>query len=61
MFQMKPFLYRPVAIRFSARVLDDGQRPGSVRYDEPVSCVIFIKDEQFSVAALPLAGFKVPP
>src|SRR5688500_9541458 len=37
-----------------------GQRPGSVRYDEPVSCVIFIKGEQFGVAALPLAGFKVP-
>jgi hypothetical protein len=34
---------------------------GSVRYDEPVSCVIFIKGEQFGVAALPLAGFKIPP
>src|SRR5262245_7687158 len=36
-------------------------RCGSVRYDEPVSCVIFVKGEQFGVAALPLAGFKIPP
>ena len=34
---------------------------GLFRYDEPVSRVIFIKGEQFGVAALPLAGFKIPP
>src|SRR5262249_5959942 len=32
----------------------------SGRYDETVSCVILIKGEQFGVAALPLAGFKIP-
>ena len=34
---------------------------GSARYDEPVTCIIFIKVEQFGVAALPLAGLEIPP
>lgn len=34
---------------------------GSIRGDEPVSCVILIKSEQFGVAALPLAAYQVPP
>ena len=36
-------------------------RCGSVRYDETVSSVIFIKGEQFGVTTLPRAGFKIPP
>src|SRR5262249_22259272 len=34
---------------------------GSVRYDEPVSCIIFIKGKQLGIATLPFAGFKIAP